>query len=126
MKKLSFMIMAFVMVVMTSCAGGGSIDVKKCNELAQKDVEALTESDVEFLVGQLELAVDKLSASPEAQMDFESEESDVYLNAVGMLMCYSEAKGSLPSDVQKRFDAVQKKVQKIVEQEQQKSMQDYE
>lgn len=118
--------MAFVMAVMTSCAGGGSIDEKKCNELSQKDVEDLTESDVEFLVGQLELAVDKLSASPEAQMDFDSEESNVYLTAVGMLMGYSEAKGSLPSDVQKRFDAVQKKVQKIVEQEQQKSMQDYE
>ena len=108
--------MVLTVGIMTSCSNGG-LNAKKCEEIAQKNVESITNSDLEFVVDQLDMVMDKMSDPEEAKKleDDNSDESKVFFSAMNVLLQYSIEKGELPSDVQKKFDDARSKAGKIAE-----------
>ncbi|MDE5989389.1 MAG: hypothetical protein K2H17_08320 [Duncaniella sp.] len=112
MKKLSFLLMALVMVVMTSCSSG--IDTKKCNELLNKDYQTLSTSDMEYLADQYDILVTEISqaSDPAAWFEANSDKEELFTNFAGFAVyCQSV---DVPSSVQKKMESVMKKMKSVM------------
>lgn len=114
MKKISYILTAFLVVILTSCGG---YDQSKVDELEKKisDDKELSESDYRTMVEQLNYILDDIDNAKDLEK-WEKENSEEVEDFMGLSFALSisrESDSNFPKDLNKDVDEIEKRLKKM-------------